>query len=207
MSRLTFAALLCVAVCVAALALAPSSAHAITTKVSAGEQFCVVEKVDKDVPLSFRFRVTAGGKLDIDAEIFDGNGQSIYTWTLATQGSYNLRGDATNTQFKFCFSNQMARWTPKWVTFFVNKGVHPAVAPRERVDPIETQILKLSGKMNEMRDAHDSLKVSEHDHRNTIEDVNERVLLWNVIQTIVLVVMGVVQVFFIKRFLEVRSSV
>ena len=191
----------------AILLLSATSALAVTTKISAGDTFCVTERVDKEVPLSFRFTVTAGGKLDVDVDIFDSQGSSIQSWKLATEGTYNLRGDAANNKFKFCFSNAMSRWTPKWVNFVVRKGVHPGVAPRERVDPIETQILGLSNKVNDLRDAHDALKVSEHDHRNTIEDVNERVLLWSVVQTIVLIVMGVIQIMFIKRFLEVRSTV
>jgi hypothetical protein len=190
-----------------AVALAASLAAAVTTKIAAGEMLCVTERAEKDTTLSFSYRVTAGGKLDLDVEIFDSTGASIQQWPLASQGSYNLRGDTVNNNFKFCFSNKMARWTPKWVSFFLHPGLHPAIAPRERVDPIEAQILQLSGKMSALRDAHDDLRVSEHDHRNTLEDVNERVLLWNVIQTVVLVVLGVVQVFFIKRFLEVRSTV
>lgn len=180
---------------------------AVTTKVSAGEQFCVVERVEKEVALSFRFRVTAGGKLDLDVDITDSNGGAVQQWRLATEGTHTVRGDSQNTFFKFCFSNTMARWTPKWVNFFIHKGIHPAVAPRDRVDPIENNIMRLSGKIQEMRDAHDELKIAEHDHRNTVEDVNERVLLWTVIQTVVLVTMGVIQIFFIKRFLEVKTTV
>jgi hypothetical protein len=209
MLRVSLVALALLAIAASSLLLLLSAAPvaAVTTKVSAGEQFCVVERVEKEVPLTFRFKVTAGGKLDLDVDVIDSNGQYIQQWRLASEGHHTVRGDSQNTFFKFCFSNTMARWTPKWVNFFIHKGIHPAVAPRDRVDPIESSIMRLSGKVQEMRDVHDELKIAEHDHRNTIEDVNERVLLWNVIQTVVLVAMGIIQIFFIKRFLEVKTSV
>jgi hypothetical protein len=190
---------------VCALAVAPIAA--MTTKVSPTTEFCVTERVEKDIPVSFRFTVTAGGKLDIDTTIFDQNGRTLRAWRAATSGDYELRGDAMNSKFKFCFSNKMAKWTPKWVNFFIHKGTHPAIAPKEAVDPIETSIQRLATKMQGLRSKHDALQVIEHDHRNTVEDVNDRVLLWKIILIATLLGMGVVQIVFVKRFLEVRSSV
>lgn len=191
-------------VLVAALA---AVASAITTKVDAMSEFCFREDVGKDIPLRFNFKVTAGGKLDIDAAVYDGSGRKLHSWQGATEGHYDVRGDASNTKYRFCFSNKMARFTPKWVAFFTHKGVHPNVANVEHLDPIEKQILELNEKMGLLRDAHDKLKVEERDHRSTIEDGNERVWLWSGLEAFSLLFMGVLQVFFLKRFLEVRSSV
>lgn len=119
------------------LALFVAPAAALTTKVEAQQELCVRETSAKDVPLTFTFKVTAGGKLDIDVVIYDGNDRRLHQWNAASEGHYEMRGDASNTRFRICFSNKAAKFTPKWVAFFLHKGVHPAVANVEHLDPIE----------------------------------------------------------------------
>lgn len=191
----------------AVAALCVVHATAITTKVEAGSEFCFREHVEKDVPMSFQFRVTAGGKLDVNVDVFDGSGRKLHNWEGATEGHYNVRGDASNTRFKFCFGNKMAKFTPKWVNFYTHKGVHSSVGRKEDVDPVEARILDLSAKMQDLRDTHDALRQEEKEHRATIEDANERVWMWSFMELFAMVLMGCVQVFFLKRFLEVRTSV
>jgi hypothetical protein len=184
-----------------------SGAAAVTTKVEPLGEFCFREDVDEKVPLTFNFKVTAGGKLDIDAAVYDGSGRVLNSWTAVSEGQYDVRGEKSNTKFRFCFSNKMARFTPKWVSFNTHRGVHPNVANKEHLDPIEKKIDELTEKMEQVRTLHDQLKVEERNHRATIEDGNERVWLWSGLQAFSLLFMGLIQVFFLKRFLEVRSSV
>jgi hypothetical protein len=196
-----------VAIIACLVALLAASVSAIATKVEPLTEFCFREDVGKDIPLRFSFGVTAGGKLDIDAAVYDGTGRKLHSWTGASEGHYDVRGDASNTKYRFCFNNKIARFTPKWVNFHTHKGVHPAVANVEALDPIEKQILELNQKMGQLRDVHDKLRIQERDHRSTVEDGNERVWLWSGLQAFALLFMGLLQVFFLKRFLEVRSSV
>eukprot|EP00672_Neobodo_designis_P021700 CAMPEP_0174829382 /NCGR_PEP_ID=MMETSP1114-20130205/1899_1 /TAXON_ID=312471 /ORGANISM="Neobodo designis, Strain CCAP 1951/1" /LENGTH=200 /DNA_ID=CAMNT_0016063127 /DNA_START=46 /DNA_END=648 /DNA_ORIENTATION=- len=193
--------------CAVAVALLACGAAAMTTKVEAKTEWCFREDVGKDIPLRFNFKVTAGGKLDIDASVYDGSGRKLHSWHGVTEGHYEVHGDAANTKFRFCFSNKMAHFTPKWVSFFTHKGVHPNVANVEHLDPIEKTIMELNEKISELRDKHDELRVEEKEHRATIEDANERVWLWSGVEGFSLLFMGVLQIFFLKRFLEVRSSV
>lgn len=191
--------------CVAVLLLQLCSA--LTTKIDALSQECFVEKVERDVPMSFQFKVTAGGKKDLDVSVYDQSGRTLQQWKAATEGHYSVRGDAVNTLFKYCFSNEMARFTPKWVNFYFHHGPHPSAAKPEQLDPIERQIEKLRADIDDLANAQQKLRVAEHDHRNTIEDANERVLLWSVFEIIALFGMGIFQIFFLKRFLEKRTSV
>ena len=182
-------------------------ATALVTKIEAKTEVCFTEYIGRDIPLSFTFQVTAGGKLDLDVTIYDATGRKLTGWTEATEGHYNLRGDAANPKFKFCFSNLMARFTPKWVNFYFHKGQHPAVAKPQDLDPVERSIMQLSQQLDKVVADQAEMRRSEHDHRNTIEDVNERMLLWSVFECVALLVAGGFQLFFLKRFLEVRSSV
>ena len=197
---------LVVAVC-ATLAIVAVPADALTVKVAARETFCFKDTVPKDTPMGFEFKVTAGGKLDINADIYDGSGRLIHGWQLQTEGKYTVHGDATNTRFKFCFSNAMSSFTPKWVDFNTHLGAHPAVATVEHLDPVEQKTIALQHQLEDLQQAQDAMRQLEHDHRNTLEDTNDRVLLWNMIQSGVWIFVGASQIFFMKRFLEVRTSV
>lgn len=179
----------------------------LTTKIEPKSRVCFTEEVEPDIPLAFSFQVTAGGKLDINADIYDGSGRKLQNWALAKEGTYNARGDRSNGKFKFCFGNEMAAFTPKWVNFHLLKGHHPFAAKRDQLDPIEKQIDALSAEIDHLAEIQLKLRQTEHDHRNTIEDANERVLLWSIFEIIALAVMGLFQVFFVKRFLEVRATV
>ena len=182
------------------------SVSAITTKIDAGKELCIRQNIGKDIPLSFSFWVSAGGLLDIDATIKDGSGRVIQQWKTVSKGEYQARGDATNTRFEFCFSNTMARYTPKWVSFSLIEGLHPSAASAEHLDPIERKSIDVSTLVDGLMVGQKEIRRIEHDHRNTVEDTNDRVLLWSVIETVALIFMGLVQVFFMKRFLEVRST-
>jgi p24 family protein beta-1 len=189
------------------LALLVAATVALTTKIEPRAEDCFVEDVGKDIPLSFQFKVTAGGMTDIDCTIFDASGRVIKTWHATTEGHHTVHGDATNTKFTFCFSNKMARFTPKWVSFYLQQGPNPSVAKVEHLDPIEKSIIHLSESLNELQDEQKVLRQVEHDHRNTVEDTNERILMWSLFEAAALLGMGLFQIYFLKRFLEVKSSV
>lgn len=182
------------------------SASALTTKIEPRQKACFTEEAPVDVPLSFQFQVTAGGKLDVDCEVFDATGRRLHAWKDATEGRYNVRGDHSSTKYKFCFGNEMAAFTPKWVNFHFLKGHHPNAAKVDQLDPIERQIQTLSTDIDALLEAQLRLRQAEHDHRNTVEDSNERMLLWSIFEALALFVMGLFNIFFVKRFLEVRTT-
>ena len=185
------------------------SASAMTTKVEGGSIFCVTEKLVRDQPLTFQFRVVAGGKLDLNVAVYDESDRVKANWDLATEGSRSLIGDAATSKYKICFDNRMARFTPKWVHFNLHNG--PALgfggaAKKEDLDPIEKRVHELREKIFKLQDIQSELKVQERDTRSTIEDANDRVLMWALFEVVALFGMGLFQVYLLKRFLERRSS-
>lgn len=207
-TRLLLSVLIAVAVLFATMA---TTAEAMITKVGAKERFCVSKYVKSDQHLYFQFQVVAGGKLDIDTFIYDAAGRQIKEFVLQTTGDFDLIGDAQNDHYKFCFSNEMARFTPKWVEFTVRRGqlAGPdgggAIADSKHIDPIEQKISHLRHSIDSLHDAQQRLKVAEKDHRATIEDSNERILLWAVFEVVAFFAMGIFQIFFLKRFLERKT--
>ena len=203
MPRFTASALLALM----ALALMISQTAALNTKIEARTEVCFKEHVGRDIPLSFQFKVTAGGKLDIDVSVYDASGHRLNHWNGATEGHFNVRGDSQNNHFRFCFNNEVARFTPKWVNFYLHQGPPPSAAKAKDLDPIEVQIKKARDALDTFQQEQYKLRSAEHDHRNTVEDINERMLLWSVFEGLALFGMGIFQIFFLKRFLEVKTSV
>jgi hypothetical protein len=195
-----------VAACLLVLLLALHSAQALTTKVDPLSSLCITEPVDRDIELTMQFRVSAGGKLDIDASVFDESGRLLHGWKLATEGQYKVKGDPQNRKFKICFDNHMARFTPKWVDFYLHHGQHPSAVKVDQLDPVERQIEQLKTNIDDLVNVQQRLRVAEKNHRATIEDANERVLLWSVFEIVALFGMGIFQIYFLKRFLERKTS-
>jgi hypothetical protein len=189
------------------LVLLLSAVAALNTKVDPLSEWCFIEPVGRDIPATFQFRVTHGGKLDIDATLYDESGRALESWKSQSEGHHQVKGDAVNSKFKVCFSNSMARFTPKWVSFYFHHGQHPAAARKEHLDPIESQIRVLSRRIDDLQNAQVRLRNAEKNHRATVEDANERILLWSVFEVVALFGMGIFQIYFLKRFLERKTTI
>lgn len=72
-------------------------------------------------------------------------------------------------------------------------------------DPLEAEVRKLSDVLAQVKDEQAYIVIRERTHRNTAESTNTRVKWWSVFQLGVLVGEAVFQVWWLKRFFEVRS--
>jgi len=195
MFRLAFA-LLCFAV----------AANALTVKVESKTEECFIEEATKGQTLTLQFQVMAGGLLDIDTTLHGPNDEILKHWTAATEGKHTWTAEH-DAKYKFCFSNMMARWTPKWLSFFISSGATAHLAKIEHLDPIEKVIMDLSEGLSKLQEEQKYLRTVERVHRETIESTNTRMLYWSLFEVLVLIAMGMFQIYYLKRFLEVRSSV
>ncbi len=72
-----------------------------------------------------------------------------------------------------------------------------------RVTPTVKQLTEL---LNQVKDEQSYIVVRERTHRNTAESTNGRVKWWSIFQLGVLIGEGIFQVWWLKRFFEVRIS-
>ena len=68
-------------------------------------------------------------------------------------------------------------------------------------------IKELSTALMGVKHEQDYMEVRERIHRSINESTNQRVLLWSIFEAVVLVAMTVGQVYYLKRFFEVRRVV
>jgi len=66
-------------------------------------------------------------------------------------------------------------------------------------------VRRLSDSLEQVRDEQSYIVVRERVHRNTAESTNARVKWWSLFQLIFLVGEGLFQVWWLKRFFEVRA--
>lgn len=179
---------------------------ALTIKIESRSEECFFEEVTKGTSLTLQFQVTAGGLLDIDCTVTSPRHEVVMKWSVTSEGKHAWVADQDG-KYRVCFGNQMARWTPKWVSFYISTGASTNLAKIEHIDPIEKTIMELSEGLTELQEEQKYLRSVERVHRETIESTNVRMLYWSLFEVFVLITMGMFQIYYLKRFLEVKSSV
>jgi hypothetical protein len=76
-----------------------------------------------------------------------------------------------------------------------------------RIDADNFPVRDLSELVAQVKDEQGYIVVRERTHRNTAESTNARVKWWSIFQICVLMGEGIFQVWWLKRFFEVSSSV
>ena len=90
---------------------------------------------------------------------------------------------------------------------------HPVIRLRKKVCNVDTvggllltqmPVRELSELLAQVKDEQSYIVVRERTHRNTAESTNARVKWWSIFQLGVLIGEGIFQVWWLKRFFEVR---
>ncbi|KAI9138812.1 emp24/gp25L/p24 family/GOLD-domain-containing protein [Paraphysoderma sedebokerense] len=194
--------LLCVALAVLSLA------NAFTITLEPHEQQCFYENLVKDQHISIGFQVAEGGQLDIDFWVSDPKNRLVHVVSRETTGNFEVKPDEDG-KYSYCFSNKMSSMTAKVVQFTLYGVDHkPAAAdPSEKIDPIQQAVNELAEGIHGIKDEQQYLISRERVHRHTVESSNTRSLWWSVFQLFIIVVVMLVQVYFLKQYFEVKRVV
>ncbi|CAG0884640.1 unnamed protein product [Cyprideis torosa] len=184
-----------------------SMAFFITIDAHAEE--CFFDKVAKGTKMGLMFEVAEGGFLDIDVRITDPDGVDIYTGERESNGKYAFAADKDGV-YTYCFSNKMSTMTPKAVMFSMDIGEKPE-EKGEGGDASETKledmIKELSMSLTSVKHEQEYMEVRERIHRAINDNTNSKVVMWSFFEALVLVCMTLGQVYYLKRFFEVRRVV
>eukprot|EP00669_Euglena_mutabilis_P006823 TRINITY_DN2304_c0_g1_i1.p2 TRINITY_DN2304_c0_g1~~TRINITY_DN2304_c0_g1_i1.p2 ORF type:complete len:218 (+),score=79.71 TRINITY_DN2304_c0_g1_i1:23-655(+) len=202
---------LLVALCLPLHGAALGIGSGLTLKVDPHAEHCAYE----DVPQAgdrvfFSFQVTAGGALDLDVVIHGPDNPDLWVVERESEGRAMFKAPAAG-KYIFCLSNKMTTLTTKTVQFHLAVG-DPALllvkgkGPK-RPDAIARSIVRLEEGLMEIRDEQQYLRTRERVHRDAAEVTNTRVMLWAVLESSMLVVMGLGQVYYLRRCFEVKRRV
>lgn len=158
------------------------------------------------------FEIVEGGFLDIDITIRGPDNQIIHQAERETSGKYAFAAHS-NGIYTYCFSNMMSTVTPKTVMFTIEMGEAPkgTVGAAKEEDAghtrLEDMIRELAGTLTGVKHEQEYMNVRDKMHRAINESTNSRVVLWSTFEAFILVMMTVGQVYYLKRFFEVRRVV
>ncbi|KAK4111973.1 hypothetical protein N656DRAFT_780112 [Canariomyces notabilis] len=192
----------------AGLLLGSAIAHNIQLPAHGRE--CFHEQLHRDDKMTVSFQVGdrefgSAGNLEIDFWITNPMGQYEFNEKSVSNGDYSF--DAKHDgKYVYCFGNEHWGASSKEVSFNVHGVVYVSEAEAPQ-DPLEFEVRRLSEMLERVKDEQSYIVVRERTHRNTAESTNSRVKWWNLFVIGVVIGESVFQVWWLRRFFEVKRVV
>ncbi|KAI5814794.1 emp24/gp25L/p24 family/GOLD-domain-containing protein [Pyronema omphalodes] len=192
----------------AAAVIGSVAAHSIALHPHSRE--CFHENLHRDDKMTVSYQVGdrefgSAGNLEIDFWIQDPSG-NLLDHKKATSGGNSEFEAKLDGRYTYCFSNENSNVAYKEVLFNVHGVVYVPEDPNHS-DPLEKGVKTLGELLNQVKDEQEYIVVREMVHRNTAESTNSRVKWWSIFQLGVVGGNGVFQVWYLKRFFEVKRVV
>jgi len=181
--------------------------------VDAHAEECFFDKVKSGTKMGLVFEVAEGGFLDIDVKIVGPDSKTIHQGERESNGKYTFAAHMDGV-YQYCFSNKMSTMTPKIVMFDMDIGDAPTDGTKGEGgeeepshNKLEDMIKELSSALTGVKHEQEYMQVRDRIHRNINENTNSRVVMWSFFEAMVLVAMTLGQIYYLKRFFEVRRVV
>ncbi|KAI4500031.1 hypothetical protein M0802_004901 [Mischocyttarus mexicanus] len=183
-------------------------AYFITVDAHAEE--CFFNKVDVGTKMGLTFEIAEGGFLDIDVKIIGPDGKIIYQGERARSDKFTFAAHTAGI-YTYCFSNEKSTMTPKVVMFNMDVGENPKQEEGADSDTnhgkLDDMIKELSTSLWGVKNEQEYMQVRDRTHRAINESTNFRVVVWSFFEATVLLLMTLGQIYYLKRFFEVRRVV
>uniref|UniRef100_A0A1B6IPY2 GOLD domain-containing protein n=1 Tax=Homalodisca liturata TaxID=320908 RepID=A0A1B6IPY2_9HEMI len=171
---------------------------------------CFYEDIQQNTNINLDYQVVTGGSYDVDVTVEDPTQNVIYREVKSQHNSYNFKSPMKGI-YKICFSNEFSTFSHKLVYMYLQVGEEPLLPGRNNHTTVMTQ-MELS-----IQEIHDSLR-STLDHQTYLrlreaqgtkraEDLNDRVLLWSLIETVAILFASIGQVFMLKNVFSERKHI
>ncbi|XP_033252734.1 transmembrane emp24 domain-containing protein 2-like [Drosophila miranda] len=201
------------AICII-FALLLESAGGFLITVDAHEEICFHEHVLENERITISFEVMEGGFKDIGVSIKGPEEELLHHSDRDSVGSFTFSASKRGV-YTLCFDNQLSTLTPKVLMFqfHVIRGLAYYTDPQRRGDDVLEQAIvqlminELSGKMIAVKQEQEYMHVRYRGHLAVSDSVHFRIVSWSIFGPSMLLIMTVLEVYYLKRFFEVRRVV
>lgn len=153
--------------------------------------------------------MVTGGQYDVDMVLTDPKEKVLYqgikkqfdtfTWTPELTGIYTV-----------CFSNEFSTFSHKLVYFDLQVGEEqplPGTGDHlTAMTKMEQSAASIHESLNAVVDSQTHYRLNEAKGRKRAEDLNTRVMWWSIVETLVVLTLGVGQVFILKSFFSDKKG-
>jgi len=155
-------------------------------------------------------QVVSGGNYDVDVVIY-GPGETILHQAQRKQYDSIDFNTKEKGEFYFCFSNEFSSFTHKLIYFDFVAGDEPPLtdemgAHHTALTQLEMSTVRMHEALKIVRDYQTHHRLREAQGRDTAEYLNERTQYWSLGEAILLVSVGLAQVFILRRFFTDKRS-
>ncbi|CAF0736533.1 unnamed protein product [Adineta ricciae] len=183
--------------------------------VEAHTEECFFEKLTSGTKLLLTFEVVEGGFLDIDVKITGPDQKEVYHGERESSGKTTFSAHMDGN-YTLCFNNKMSTMTPKTIMFSMEVADKPKLElgtetgsdnVTARHSKLEELIAELSGTLTNVKHEQEFMEVRDRIHRSINENTNSRVVMWSCFEAFILLAMSFGQVYYLRRFFEVRRLI
>jgi len=183
----------------------------LTFELPDNEKQCFYEEVGKDVKATLEFQVVTGGHYDVDCEVYDPDNKELYrefkkqydtfTWTASKGGIH-----------KICFSNEFSTFTHKVIYFDLTVGEEKPLMPDMQahataMTQLESAAVQIHEALKVTTDYQTHFRLRESQGRSFAEDLNEKVMLWSLGESLMILVIGISQILILRSFFSDKKTV
>ncbi|XP_076231191.1 transmembrane emp24 domain-containing protein 7 [Calliopsis andreniformis] len=169
---------------------------------------CFFEEIEKNATAMLEFQVVTGGQYDVDVTLEAPNKEIIYRQIKTQFDSHQFIAPMTGA-YQACFSNEFSTFSHKLVYMDFRVGEQSSiVALGEHITvmtQMESSAQEVHKNLNSIVDYQTHHRLREAQGRKRAEDLNERVLIWSLMETLTILIISVGQVFTLKTFFTERK--
>jgi len=177
---------------------------------------CFREELGRDEVVLGEFEVGPSYNTITSIWVTDPEGNPVWKKEGAQDGTFAFTTE-TDGEFEVCFLDQakpdlhVPPHTKRDVTFALKTGVdakdYSALAKKDDLKPIEIEMMKLEDVLEEINTDMKYLRNREDVMRLTNESTNNRVLWLSLTSILVLLSLGLFQIFYLKRYFQQKKLI
>ncbi|CAH8494983.1 unnamed protein product [Schistosoma bovis] len=183
--------------------------HGYYVVVDANSEECFFDRVASGSKLTLHYEVAEGGFLDIDVNVYNPSGAKVFESLRKSNGRPEFAANEAG-EYKYCFGNRMSSMTPKVVLFEMaieEDQLKVNETDDEEHKKLVTMVNELSHSISGVKLEMEYVSVRTQVHWEINKNTNFRVVVWAAFEAFLIIAMSIGQVFYLKRFFEVRRLV